>query len=166
MKHESGVQLSGEVVCGPEKDLCVVRLSVAGLLGAGVLGDSLCPLRHGVLGQLTGQQQADGGLDLPGGDGGALVVVSQTGGLTGDALKDVAHKRVHDAHGFGGDTSVGVDLFQDLVHVDGVALPPGLSSPLAAALSGALGGGFLRAFPCCFWCIRHFVVVCKNSNVN
>ena len=36
------------------------------LLGAGVLGDSLGALGHGVLGQLTGEQQADGGLDLPG----------------------------------------------------------------------------------------------------
>ena len=46
------------------------------LLGAGVLGDGLGALRHGVLGQLTGQKEADGGLDLPGSDGGALVVVS------------------------------------------------------------------------------------------
>ncbi|KAF3859730.1 hypothetical protein F7725_022129 [Dissostichus mawsoni] len=73
------------------------------LLGAGVLGHGLGALRHGVLGQLSGEQQADGGLDLPGGDGGALVVVSQTGGLPGDALKDVTHEAVHDAHGLGGD---------------------------------------------------------------
>ena len=81
---------------GPEKDLCAV-LS-AGLLGAGVLGHSLGAFRHGVLGQLPGQQQADGGLDLPGGDGGALVVVSQTGGFTCNTLEDVAHEGVHDAH--------------------------------------------------------------------
>uniref|UniRef100_A0A671TM57 Histone H2B n=1 Tax=Sparus aurata TaxID=8175 RepID=A0A671TM57_SPAAU len=60
---------------------------------------NLGSLRHGVLGQFTGQQQADGGLDLPGGDGGALVVVSQTGGLTGDALENVTDEGVHDAHG-------------------------------------------------------------------
>ena len=40
------------------------------LLGAGVLGDGLGALGHGVLGQLPGQQEAHGGLDLPGGDGG------------------------------------------------------------------------------------------------
>lgn len=40
-----------------------------GLLGA---GHGLGALRHNVLGQLTGQQQADGSLDLPRGDGGVL----------------------------------------------------------------------------------------------
>ena len=48
------------------------------LLGGGVLGDSLGTLRHGVLGQLTGQEEPDSGLDLPRGDGAPLVVVSET----------------------------------------------------------------------------------------
>ena len=52
-----------------------------------------------MLGQLTGQQEADSRLHLPRGDGRALVVVRQTGGLRGDALKDVIDERVHDAHG-------------------------------------------------------------------
>ena len=46
-----------------------MRVLVVDLLGAGVLGDSLCSLAHGVLGQLTGQEQTDGGLDLSAGDG-------------------------------------------------------------------------------------------------
>ena len=128
-------------------------VQTAGLLGAGVLGDGLGALGHGVFGQLTGQQQADGGLDLPGGDGGALVVVSKAGSLTGDTLKDVSHKGVHDAHGLGGDAGVGVDLLQHLVHVDGVALLPGLSL-LLAGLGGfrhGLLGAFLRGLN---W-IRH-----------
>ena len=37
------------------------------LLGAGVLGDGLGSLRDGVLGQLSGQEEPDSGLDLPGG---------------------------------------------------------------------------------------------------
>uniref|UniRef100_A0A668UNX4 Reverse transcriptase domain-containing protein n=1 Tax=Oreochromis aureus TaxID=47969 RepID=A0A668UNX4_OREAU len=37
------------------------------LLGAGVLGEGLGALGHGVLGQFTGQQEAHGGLDLRGG---------------------------------------------------------------------------------------------------
>ena len=114
------------------------------LLGAGVLGHSLGALRHGVLGQLTGEQQADGGLDLPGGDGGPLVVMSETRGLTGDALEDVVDEGVHDSHRLGGDTGVGVDLLQHLVHVDGIALLPGLSA-LLAALNCGFGDGFLGA---------------------
>ena len=38
-----------------------------------------------MLGELTGEQQAHGGLDLAGGDGGLLVVVGQAGGLAGAA---------------------------------------------------------------------------------
>ena len=40
------------------------------LLGAGVLGDGLGALGHGVLSELPGQHQAHSGLDLPGGDRG------------------------------------------------------------------------------------------------
>ena len=126
------------------------------LLGAGVLGHGFGALRHGVLGQLSGEQQADGGLDLPGGDGGALVVVSQTGGLSGYALKDVTHEAVHDSHGLGGDAGVGVHLLHHFVHVDGIALLPGLS-PLLAGLAGGLGDRFLGALlgHWNFWWLRH-----------
>jgi hypothetical protein len=122
------------------------------LLGAGVLGDGLGALRDGVLGQLSGQEETDGGLDLPGGDGGALVVVRQAAGLGGDALEDVVDERVHDAHRLGGDAGVGVDLLQHLVDVDGVRflplLPLGLLVRLGdvllglARLLGGLSGGF------------------------
>ena len=101
------------------------RYPSSSLLGAGVLGDGLGSLRDGVLGQLSGQEEPDSGLDLPGGDGGPLVVVGETRGLGGDSLKDVIHERVHDGHGLGRDTGVGVDLLQDLVDVNGVRfLPP------------------------------------------
>ena len=70
------------------------------LLGASILGDGLGALRDGVLGQFTGEEEPDGGLDLPGGDGGPLVVVGKAGSLSSDALKDVIDKGVHDAHGF------------------------------------------------------------------
>ena len=95
------------------------------LLGAGVLGDGLGALRDGVLGQLTGEEEPDSGLDLPGGDGGPLVVVGQTGSLSGDPLEDVVDEGVHDAHSLGGNTGIGVNLFQYLVDVDGIRfLPP------------------------------------------
>ncbi|XP_050644782.1 uncharacterized protein LOC126953333 [Macaca thibetana thibetana] len=73
------------------------------LLGAGVLGDGLSALGHGVLGQLPRQQQAHRRLNLPGGDGGTLVVMRQAGSLTRDALEDVVDEGIHDPHGFGGD---------------------------------------------------------------
>lgn len=69
------------------------------LLGGGVLGDSLGALRDGVFGEFTRQQQSDGGLDLPTGDGGFSVVVGQTGRLGSDALEDIVDKAVHDRHG-------------------------------------------------------------------
>ena len=124
-----------------------IRRKQNSLLGAGVLGDSLSSLRDSVLGQLTGQEEPDSGLDLPGGDGGSLVVVGKTAGLSSDALKEIVDKGVHDAHGLGGDTSVGVDLFQHLVDVDGIGLLA-LVTAFLSVLGGSLGGlaGFLGTF--------------------
>ena len=61
----------------------------AGLLAAGVLGHGLGSLRHSVLGQLSRQKEPDGSLDLPGGDGGPLVVVGQAAGLGSNPLEQV-----------------------------------------------------------------------------
>ena len=71
------------------------------LLGAGVLGDGLGAFRDGVFGQFSGEEEPDGGLDLPGGDGGPLVVVGQFGSLGSDTLEEIVDERVHDAHGLG-----------------------------------------------------------------
>ena len=65
---------------------------VVDLLGAGVLGDGLGALRDGVLGQLTGEQEPDSSLDLPGGDGGPLVVVGQAAGFSSNPLEEIIHK--------------------------------------------------------------------------
>lgn len=133
-------------VWGPEKDLLLKLARVShSLLGAGVLGDGLGSLRNGVLGQLSGQQQSHGSLDLPAGDGGPLVVVGQSRCLGSDALEDVVHERVHDGHGLAADSGVGVHLLQHLVDVDRVALlPPALL--LLVSLGDVLLGlsGFLR----------------------
>ena len=94
------------------------------LLGGGVFGYSLGSFRDGVFGQFSGEEKSDSGLDFPGGDGGPLVVVSKTGSFGSNALEDVIDKRVHDAHGFGGYTGVGVNLFQHLVDVDGIGFLP------------------------------------------
>ena len=115
------------------------------LLGAGVLGDGLGALRDGVLSQLSGEEEPHRSLDLPGGDGGPLVVVSQTGSLSSDSAEDIVDKRVHDAHGLAGDTGVGVDLLQNLVDVDGIGLLPlSLALLLVSLGNGLLGlAGFL-----------------------
>jgi len=100
-----------------------------------------------VLGQLAGQQEADGRLDFATGDRRTTVVVGETGRLGGDALEDVVDEAVHDRHGLAADARVGVDLLEHLVDVDGVRLS---SSPLALLVSGAdglrLAGGLLRSF--------------------
>jgi len=46
------------------------------LFAAGVLGDSLCARTDGVLGQFTGQEETDSGLDLSACNSRSLVVVS------------------------------------------------------------------------------------------
>ena len=78
-----------EVLGGLEKGRWGSKAVRNCLLGAGVLGDSLGSLRDGVLGQLSGKDQTDGGLDFPAGDGGTLVVVGKLGSFAGNTLEDV-----------------------------------------------------------------------------
>jgi hypothetical protein len=108
-----------------------------------VLGDSLGALRHGVLGQLTRKNQSHGGLHLARRDGVLLAVVSKTAGLSGEALKDIVHERVHDDHGLLGDTGVGVHLLEHLVDVGGVRGSVGLLSLLVLVTVGLGGSGLL-----------------------
>ena len=106
-----------------------------------------------MLGKLAWEEQPDGGLDLPGGDGGPLVVVSEAAGFPGDALEDVIHEGVHDGHSLGADTSVGVHLLEHLVDVDSVRFTS-LLAPLLVSLGdgllgltgllGSLSGSFRR----------------------
>ncbi len=93
-----------------------------------------------MLRELSRQMKPHSSLDFPAGDGVLLVVVSQSRCLGSNTLKDVVDKRVHDAHGFGGDTSVRVDLLEDFVDVDRVALLARLSSLLLVSHGLALGG--------------------------
>ena len=121
-----------------------------GLLAAGVLGHCLGTLADCMLGQLAGQVQPHGSLDLSAGDGVLLVVVGQTRGLGGDPLKDVIHEGVHDAHCLAGDASVRVHLLQHLVDVDGVALFSGLSLLLGFSTLGLQRGSLLSLLACHF----------------
>lgn len=98
-----------------------------------------------MLGQLTGQDQTSGSLDLARGDGGALVDGGQLGGLGSETLEDVLDERVQDGHSLVGDTGVRVNLLQDTVDVGGVGLLADLAALLLVArlarrLAGLLGG--------------------------
>ncbi len=56
---------------------CLYRIQVARRLGGGELGHGLGALRDGVLGELTGEDEADGSLDLARGKSGLLVDASE-----------------------------------------------------------------------------------------
>jgi hypothetical protein len=120
-------------------------VDAAGCSIAGELGDGLGSLGDGMFGELSWEDEAHGGLDLAGGDGGLLVVPRELGGLAGELLEYVVDEGVHDGHGLGGDADVGVHLLQDLENVDFVGLHAllGLLLPLllAALLAGGLRGG-------------------------
>lgn len=88
--------------------------------------------------QLTGQDEADGSLDLSGRDGGLLVVGGELGCLSSDALEDVVDEGVQDGHRPVGNTSVGVDLLQDSVDVGRVRLLARLGALLLVARRGGL----------------------------
>ena len=90
-----------------------------------------------MLGELTGEEEAHGSLDLAGGEGGLLVVAGEAGCLEGKALEDVVDEGVEDGHAALGDAGVGVDLLEDLVDVRGVRLCA-LNSLLAGDLLGGL----------------------------
>ena len=124
----------------------------ARLLGGGVLGDGLGAFRHGVLGELAGEDEADGGLDLAAGERGLLVVAAQLAGLGGGLLEDVVDERVHDGHGAAGDAGVGVHLLQHLVDVGGVGLRAGLAALGAASLGLAAGLGLAARFAFSSFC--------------
>lgn len=61
--------LSGDVVALRRAVLVSLLQKLNSLLAACVLGDGLGTFTDGVLGQFTGQQKPDSGLDLSAGDG-------------------------------------------------------------------------------------------------
>ena len=82
------------------------------------LGDGLGALSDGVLGELTGEEEADGSLDLAGGERVLFVVADEAGRLAGNFLEHIVDEGVHDAHGLLGDAGLWVHLLEDAVDVD------------------------------------------------
>ena len=89
-----------------------------------------------MLGELTWEEESDGGLDLAGGESVFLVVSNKSAGLSGDLLEDIVDERVHDGHGSLADAGLWVNLLENSVDVDA----EGLGS---LSLGGSLSGGFL-----------------------
>ncbi len=75
-----------------------------------------------MLGELAGENEADGSLDLSGRESGLLGVASELSALCDDLLEDVANEGVHDGHALLGDASLRVNLLEHLVDVRGVLL--------------------------------------------
>ena len=89
-----------------------------------------------MLSQLPRKQEPHSSLDLSRSDGGSLVVMGKPASFSSNSLEEVIDKGVHDAHGFGGDTSVRMDLLQYFVDVDSIGLLP---LPLPALLLVSFG---------------------------
>jgi len=138
----------------PDTGITTWEKVVRRLLGAGVLGDSFGALRHGVLGQLAGQQETHGGLNLPAADGRPLIVVCKTRRLGGDPLENVVHERVHDAHSLARNSGVRVHLFQHFVNVDAKTLLAACAALLSLVGRRSLLDSFLGSFAgshCCLY---------------
>ena len=112
------------------------------LLGCSVLGDSFGALADGVLCQFSGEKEAHCGLHFTAADGRLLVVLTETGSFGGDAFENVVDEAVHDGHGATRNSSIWVDLLQNLVDVDAVALLP-LPTPLLVGIGPGSLGSFL-----------------------
>ena len=129
---------------GPEKGRFLANFC---LLGLGVFGDSLSTLRDGMFGKFTGKEKSDSGLNFSRWNRSFFIVSSKSVSLRGNTLENIPNEGIHDFHGFGGNSSVGMHLFQNLVDVDFEGLITGL-------LVAALGSGLLCCFGHC-WDFRN-----------
>ena len=115
-----------------------------------------------MLGKFSGEHEADSRLNLATGESGLLVVGSKLSSLSGNALKDIFDEGVHDRHSLLGDTSIRVDLLEDLVDVGRVRLSTLLGLALGASgflgwclFGRLLGGGLGHGCCCCCCCYRY-----------
>ena len=91
-------------------------------LSLGVLGHGLGSLRHSVLGELTGEDEAHRGLDIAGAEGLTLAAADQAASFLGDLLEGVHAEGVEHGHTFLGDAHGRVHLLAHLVDVHLVRL--------------------------------------------
>ena len=75
-----------------------------------------------------------------------LIVADKFGGFSGDLLKDVVDKAVHNGHAALGNTCLWVDLLKDAIDVHGISFSFILTERLLRVpLSRSVLCGFLRA---------------------
>ena len=89
------------------------RVKTLHRLGAGELGDGLGAFGDGVLGELTGEDKPDSGLDFSRGESSLVAVSAKTSGLTSNTVKGISDQVVQDGHRLFADASLGVDLLED-----------------------------------------------------
>jgi len=121
-------------------------------LSTAELGHGLCSFRDSMLGKLSRKHQTDSGLNLAGAQCSLLVVGSKLTGFTGNALKDIINERVHNGHSLLGDSSIRVDLLEDLVDVRRVRF----HTLLVLLLVTSLLGGLCRLGRLLGGCLGHF----------
>jgi len=92
-----------------------------------------------VFGELSRKNQAHCSLDFPGGKGVSSRVSGKSASFRSNALKDVVDEGVHDAHCCFGDSSLRVNLSQDLVDVGRIGLGSLALSDLLGFVSSFLG---------------------------
>ena len=105
-------------------------------LGLSVLGDGLGALGHGMLGELTREAEPDSCLNLAGGNSAPLVGTRKNPSLSSETIKDILGHVLENGHSLGGNTSIGVDLLENLVNVSSVGLlPQSAVRPLSIGVS-------------------------------
>ena len=110
-----------------------------------------------MLGEFTGEEKTDGGLNLARGKSVAVVVASKTRSFSGNTLEDIVDERVHDGHGTVGDTSFGVNRLEDTVDVAGVSFMTLALSLLLFSLF-SLFNLFLLGCGFSFSWLRHYTI--------
>ena len=70
-----------------------------------------------MLGEVSGELEADGGLDFSGAHGGLLVGASKSGGLGGDLVEHILDEGVQDLDGLGGEGKTLLGVLVDAVDV-------------------------------------------------
>ena len=124
-----------------EKEFFLIILLEGGGDGLGRLGD-------GVLGEVGGEDEADGGLDLGGADGRLLVGTDEGASLGSDLVEHVIDEGVEDLDRLGGEGEALLGVLVDAVD-EGVELAVVTATTGTSLLGGSLSS--LGHFWICFW---------------